>query len=72
MDNQSRTQNGYITRDQYMQEAGRRWDMADKSRKGLTVDQVNNIYGYGSAASITKTPDKVEGNMAPAVAGPTK
>jgi hypothetical protein len=72
MNDQSRMHNGYITRDQYMQEAGRRWDMADTSRRGLTPAEINQIYGYGSsAAAVTRTPDKVEGNAAPAVTGPT-
>ena len=73
MVDQSKTHNGYITRDEYMQEAGRRWDMADKSRRGLTPSEINQIYGYNSsAAAVTRTPDKIEGNAAPAVPGPTK
>lgn len=73
MTDQSKMHNGYITRDQYMQEAGRRWDMADTSRRGLTPAEINQIYGYNSsAAAVTQTPDKVEGAAAPAVKGPTK
>ena len=73
MTDQSKMHDGYITRDQYMQEAGRRWDLADKNRKGLTPAELNQIYGYGSsAAAVTTTPDKIEGNMSPAVKGPTK
>jgi Spy/CpxP family protein refolding chaperone len=71
MNEQSRMNNGYISRDAYMKEAGRRWDLADTNRRGLTADQINSMYD-GSAASVTRTPDKVEGNMAPAVKGPTK
>lgn len=73
MTEQSRMNNGYITREEYMNEAGRRWDMADKNRKGLTPAEVNRIYGYGSsAAAATRTQDKTEGSAAPAVPGPTK
>jgi hypothetical protein len=54
-----------------MKEAGRRWDLADTNRRGLTADQINSMYD-GTAASVTRTPDKVEGNMAPAVKGQTK
>ena len=73
MTDQSNTHSGYITREEYMQEAGRRWDMADKNRRGLTPAEINQIYGYDSrAAAVTRTTDKVEGNAAPAVQGPTK
>ena len=73
MTDQSKMHNGYVTRDQYMQEAGRRWDMADKNRTGLTPAEINQVYGYGSsAAAATRTTDKMEGNAAPAVQGPTK
>jgi hypothetical protein len=73
MTEQSRMNNGYITREEYMNEAGRRWDMADKNRRGLTPAEVNQIYGYGSsAAAATRTQDKSEGRMSPAVPGPTK
>ena len=73
MGDQSKMNNGYITREEYMKEAGRRWDMADKNRKGLTPAEVNRIYGYGSsAAAATRTQDKAEGSMSPAVPGPTK
>lgn len=73
MTDQSKTNNGYITRDAYMAEAGRRWDMTDKNHQGLTMSQVRSTYGYeatGSAA--TRTSDKMEGHQAPAVQGPTK
>jgi len=72
MAEQSRMNNGYISRDAYMKEAGRRWDLADTNRRGLTAAQINNMYYDGTAASVTRTPDKVEGNMSPAVKGPTK
>jgi len=73
MTDQSKLNNGYITREEYMNEAGRRWDLADKNRRGLTPAEVNRIYGYGSsAAAATRTQDKAGGNMSPAVPGPTK
>ena len=73
MTDQSKLNNGYITREEYMNEAGRRWDLADKNRKGLTPAEVNRIYGYGSsAAAATRTQDKAGGTMSPAVPGPTK
>lgn len=45
MNEQSRSNQGYISRDAYMQEAGRRWDQMDTSRRGLTADQINSMYG---------------------------
>ena len=45
MNDQSRTNQGYISREAYMQEAGRRWDQMDTSRRGLTADQINSLYG---------------------------
>jgi hypothetical protein len=42
----SRAHNGYISRQAYMDEMGRRWDAMDRSKRGLTVDEVNSMYGY--------------------------
>lgn len=60
--------NGRITRQQYMDEVGRRWDQTDTTRQGLTTDQINRTYGYGgsgagsgSGAAVNTTP----GNMGP-------
>src|SRR6187549_1076086 len=37
--------NGRITRQQYMDEVGRRWDQTDTNKQGLTSDQINRTYG---------------------------
>ena len=31
-----------------MAEAGRNWDSMDKNKRGLTTDEINSMYGYGS------------------------
>lgn len=41
----SRTHNGRISRQAYMNEAGRRWDAMDKNGQGLTASDVNQMYG---------------------------
>lgn len=51
MMDQSKTNNGRISREAYMQESGRRWDSMDQKREGLTTDQVNGLYGYQSTPS---------------------
>lgn len=53
----SRTNQGRISRDAYMQEAGRRWDAMDKDRKGLSAEQINDIYGYPSAGRMPSPKD---------------
>jgi hypothetical protein len=45
MQNYSKTNKGRISRQAYMDEAGRRWDMMDKNNEGLTMSQINGIYG---------------------------
>jgi len=47
MSDYSKANNGRISRDAYLKEAERRWDAMDKDRKGLTVEQINQAYGYG-------------------------
>jgi len=37
---------GYISRQAYMDEMGRRWDTMDRNNQGLTTDQINSMYGY--------------------------
>lgn len=49
MTDYSKAHQGRISRQAYMDEAGRRWDAADKNSQGLTSDQINGIYGYGSS-----------------------
>jgi hypothetical protein len=45
MSDYSRTNKGYISRQAYMDEMGRRWDAMDRNHRGLTVDEVNSMYG---------------------------
>ena len=37
--------NGRVSRQDYMAEAGRRWDMSDRNKQGLTRDEINSTYG---------------------------
>jgi hypothetical protein len=46
MSDYSTAHKGYISRKAYMDEMGRRWDAADRSNRGLTVDEINSTYGY--------------------------
>jgi hypothetical protein len=63
---QSKTNQGRISRDAYMQEAGRRWDELDRNRQGLTVHQLNEVYGYAPApATPAATRDTTPGSMSP-------
>jgi hypothetical protein len=43
----SKSHQGRVSRQAYMDEAGRRWDAMDKNRQGLTSDEINRTYGYG-------------------------
>ena len=56
MTDYSRANKGYISRKAYMDEMNRRWDAMDRSNQGLTVDQINSMYGYGAP-----TPGMVKG-----------
>jgi Spy/CpxP family protein refolding chaperone len=38
------TQKGPITKEQYMAESSRRWDMADHEKHGLTSEQIGRMY----------------------------
>jgi hypothetical protein len=42
---QSQTNHGYISRQAYMDEMGRRWDAMDADQHGLTPAQINSMYG---------------------------
>ncbi len=55
MQDYSRTNNGRISRQAYMDEAGRRWDAMDTNHQGLTYDQINSVYGYGPSPNRVKT-----------------
>ena len=46
MSDYSRAHNGYISRRAYMDEMSRRWDAMDRNNRGLTVDEINSMYGY--------------------------
>jgi hypothetical protein len=51
MTDYSKAHDGRISRQAYMDEAGKRWDSTDKSNQGLTSEQINGMYGSGSAGS---------------------
>jgi Spy/CpxP family protein refolding chaperone len=65
MTDYSKTNQGRISREAYMQESGRRWDAMDKEQKGLTPDQVNTIYGYPSAGAMPNTKDNMTSPSSP-------
>ena len=47
MSDYSTAHKGYISRKAYMDEMNRRWEAMDRNNQGLTVDQINSMYGYG-------------------------
>lgn len=47
---QSEMNHGYITRREYMDEMGRRWDAMDAGHRGLTRDQIDSMYGTSAAS----------------------
>ena len=47
MSDYSTAHKGYISRKAYIDEMNRRWDAMDRNNQGLTVDQINSMYGYG-------------------------
>ena len=44
MHDSSAKKHGYISRQEYMDEMGRRWDAMDKDKRGLTTAQINSMY----------------------------
>jgi hypothetical protein len=46
----SKSHQGRISRQAYMDESGRRWDAMDKNKQGLTSDEINRTYGSGNSA----------------------
>jgi hypothetical protein len=50
MTDYSKAHDGRVSRQAYMDEAGKRWDAADRNNQGLTSDQINGMYGYGPGA----------------------
>ena len=49
---QSQVNHGYISRRDYMDEMGRRWDAIDTEHRGLTRDQIDSIYGTPSPGEV--------------------
>ena len=65
MTDYSKSNNGRISRDAYMREQERRWDMADKERRGLTIDDINRTYGYQWSNPTPMGTNANPGNMGP-------
>lgn len=65
MTDYSKSNQGRISREAYMQESGRRWDAMDKDRRGLTPDEVNAIYGYPHAGAMPNTKDNMSSPSSP-------
>jgi hypothetical protein len=57
MSDYSKTNEGRISRQAYMDEAGRRWDAMDRTNRGLTLDEVNRAYGYANPGAPTMNKD---------------
>jgi len=53
MNNYSTAHNGRISRQAYFDEMGRRWDAADARRQGLSVDEINRLYGPANSDPVT-------------------
>lgn len=45
---------GYISRQEYMDEMGRRWDAMDRDQRGLTTAQINSMYVTPSHTTVQK------------------
>lgn len=54
MSDYSRQNKGYISRKAYMDEMNRRWEAADRNNQGLTMDEINSMYGYGPTPGAVK------------------
>ena len=65
MTDYSRSNQGRISRDAYMREQERRWDLADRERRGLTPDEVNRTYGYQWSNPTPMGTNANPGNMGP-------
>lgn len=55
MQGYAKANNGRISRQAYMDEAGRRWDAMDREHRGLTTQEINSMYGYGPTPGRVKT-----------------
>ena len=53
MHDYSRSHHDRISREAYMAEAGRRWDLMDREHRGLTAEQIDSMYGAAA------TPNRV-------------
>lgn len=63
MNDYATAHNGRITRDEFMDEMGQRWDMYDTQRQGyLTPEQARRIYSPGLPATGS---DVAPGDMGP-------
>ena len=47
---------GRISRQAYMDEASRRWDSMDKTKQGLTMDEINRTYYSSGPAAVMGGP----------------
>lgn len=65
MTDYSKSNNGRISRDAYMQESARRWDAMDVDQRGLTTDQVSRLYGYPVSPGLPDTKDNPTKPAAP-------
>jgi hypothetical protein len=61
----SMSNNGRISREAYMREQERRWDLADAQKRGLTVDEINRAYGYTWSTPTPMGTNANPGNMGP-------
>jgi hypothetical protein len=66
MTDHSKAHQGRISRDAYMEEAGRRWDAMDRDRRGLTTDQVTTLYGFPADPGLPNTKDDMTKQRSPA------
>jgi hypothetical protein len=65
MSEHSNAHQGRISRDAYMREQQRRWDMMDRDRRGLTLDDINRMYGYGPNHAGPAGTNTAPGNLGP-------
>ncbi|MEO8536771.1 MAG: hypothetical protein ABI533_04540 [Betaproteobacteria bacterium] len=67
MDQRAGTNNGRITRQEFLDQMGNRWDQNDREHHGyMTPDQARNIYSYDNGGMPARTGSAVvPGNMGP-------
>ena len=54
MHDSSMKNHGYISRQEYMDEMGRRWDRMDRERRGLTMAQIDSMYAEPAHTRVMK------------------